>query len=741
MQFNYKSQPGLLKTKENVNEEILPLVSIITPYYNAGKYFEQTYNCVINQTFPYFEWVIVNDGSTDDISNLQTLANSDSRIKVINQNNGGQAKARNRGIHASRSEIILPLDADDLIIPTYIELIYWGLKQNPEAAWCYTDSVGFGEQEYVWAKSFSSDRLKYNNFLVCTAGIRKDVLLEVGGYDELNNHYDEDWKLWLDLLSADKYPIHLNVIGFWYRKTSFGMGSQVKADKNIQRRSNAIIKQAASSLKKTISAIEYPLVSNTNRFMLPICSEWNKVFPCREGKNNILMVIPWLEMGGADLFNLEIVKRLDKDKFTITIVTTAESQNTWLQKFQKYADDIFSLPDFLDIVNYPEFISYLIKSRNISLLFLSNSYYGYYLLPWIRNVFPRLVICDYIHMEEWYWRRGGYSRISGVFGSLIHKTFVCNNKSRNILINEFGRKEESVETLYIGVDYDKYSAEKVEYGNIYKQFGIAKETPIILFPCRLHPQKRPFLMIEIAKELMEKGINVAFVVVGDGPQMGELKDTVSKLGLNHFVFFAGRQDNMLPFYKDASITLICSLKEGLALTAYESLSMGTPVITADVGGQSELIDSTVGRLIPLLQKESTSLDNRNFSIEEVKLYVNAIEDIINNQKSYTKLCQNCRRRIIDHFSTQNMITMLQKEFSFMINSCCNDVKESSLQYDQSIMTEFCTLYTEYELLEHYAKNINQSYDTKNELVRIANSKWGNRIIKLAFLLKLNKLFH
>ena len=53
--------------------------------------------------------------------------------------------------------------------------------------------------------------------------------------------------------------------------------------------------------------------------------------------------------------------------------------------------------------------------------------------------------------------------------------------------------------------------------------------------------------------------------------------------------------------------------------------------------------------------------------------------------------------------------------------------------------DYLTLYREYEWLENYASNINQSYDTKNELLRIANSVWGQRLIKIAFKLKLNKL--
>ena len=428
-------------------------------------------------------------------------------------------------------------------------------------------------------------------------------------------------------------------------------------------------------------------------------------------------------------------------KYDLTIITTVTSSNTWRQRFDDYVPEIFSLPDFMDVVDYPEFISYIIKTRRTDLIFLSNSYFGYYLLPWIRNSFPNLAVCDYVHMEEWYWRHGGYARVSGIFGDYIDNTYVCNKGTRNVLIDSFGRNPETVKTLYIGVDSQYYSPGSFVEGKVYKMFDIDIDRPIILFPCRIHPQKRPFLMIEIARTMIDQGSNAAFVVVGDGPQLGELMDASAQLGLSNTIYFAGRQEDMRPFYIDAAITLICSLKEGLALTAYESLAMGTPVITSDVGGQAELIDDSVGTVIPLLQKEADSLDCRKFMPDELNLYTNAIFKLLNkgNEEYYQTICKNCRKRILEGFSTDLMIQKLEYEFKALCSKYPSTIQ--SFSENLKIAQELTTLYTEYELLEAYAKNVSQPMDTKTELIRIANSKWGNRIIKIAFKLKLNKLFH
>ena len=126
-----------------------------------------------------------------------------------------------------------------------------------------------------------------------------------------------------------------------------------------------------------------------------------------------------------------MITRLDKSKFEVSIITTLERDNDWLQRFREVTPEIFNLPNFLSPNDYPEFIDYFIKSREIDILFASNSTEGYYLLPWIRKNFPHLAIVDYVHMEEWYWRNGGHARSSAIMGEIVEKTYVCNSVTRD----------------------------------------------------------------------------------------------------------------------------------------------------------------------------------------------------------------------------------------------------------------------------------------------------------------------
>lgn len=665
MEFDYKREPGRRLKRENCIEKIEPRVSIVTPFYNAGKYFEQTYQAIINQTFPWFEWIIVNDGSTDEqsVEIIERLAETDSRISVYHKENGGISTARNHGIRQAVTDIIIPLDADDLIVPTYIECLYFCLYYNEDYDWCYTNNVGFQNQEYLWDEKFDSERLKKYNFLVYSAAIRKSAILEVGGYDEVTKHYYEDWHLWLRLVAAGKKPVKCNLYGFWYRRLDTGVLSLVDKDPDIKMMADQLIKDAADLITKQVEAKYYPNIYEASTYRKAKLLDWQDRIPYwnTQEKKNVLFLFPWMEMGGADIFNLNVIKMLDEDKYRLSILTTMHGKNEWRQYFEDFVDDIFELPSFLEASNYIGFIDYFLKSRKIDILFVSNSEYGYYAIPWIRLHYPQIAIIDYVHMEEWYWKGGGHARSAAAMQEFSEVTYTCNEHLRQVMIEQLKCKPEHVKTLYIGTDTEHFDPEQVEEGQVRDEYKIDKNEPIILFPCRLHPQKRPFLMIEIAARLKKAGLKMKFLVVGGGTQRYELEQEVIRRNLKKMIIFAGEKKDMTPFYKDSTVTLICSIKEGLSLTAYESLAMGTPVISSDVGGQKELVTKETGILVPMLQSEEMDLDKREFPEEEVNAYVEAIKWMLQNKEEYERLCQQARQNVTETFSIQRMIENLEEE--------------------------------------------------------------------------------
>lgn len=92
------------------------LVSIIVPIYNAEKFIDQCLNSIVNQSYQNIEIILVNDGSSDQsIVKCDAWGQADSRIKVLNQANGGVSVARNRGIDVATGDLLLFIDVDDYI--------------------------------------------------------------------------------------------------------------------------------------------------------------------------------------------------------------------------------------------------------------------------------------------------------------------------------------------------------------------------------------------------------------------------------------------------------------------------------------------------------------------------------------------------------------------------------------------------------------------------------------------------
>ncbi len=105
------------------------LISIIIPVYNAEIYLEKAVRSVMNQTYKNIEIILIDDGSKDSSASIcDNLANEDSRIVVVHQENQGPSVAREEGVKRSKGKYITFADNDDLLNPQYVEVLYHAIK-------------------------------------------------------------------------------------------------------------------------------------------------------------------------------------------------------------------------------------------------------------------------------------------------------------------------------------------------------------------------------------------------------------------------------------------------------------------------------------------------------------------------------------------------------------------------------------------------------------------------------------
>lgn len=734
--FNFKQIPGerLNIIAKNKGE---PLISIATAYYNCKDYIMQTAYSVLNQTFPYWEWNIINDGSTEKETDkiLSKLEKLDDRIHVYNQENKGRLEARDNAVRKAKSDLVFILDSDDCIDKTFLECAYFTLLTNPDATWAYADVVTFDGHNFLWKKLFECEQEKRENILPVCALIRKQAIFDVGGYSAVDGDVHEDWHMWLRMIEKKMYPVRMNFYGFWYRsKKEGGTMSSIKNNKVKQKHAEEEIRKQAKKIKNNVAALQYPMSTNFYYDSYPYTFKWDREPINNHDKKNLLFIFPWFKIGGADKFNYDLISNLDQSKYEVTIITTEPCDYMWRQKFEKYAT-IFDLTSFLHRRDWPAFIEYIMKSRNIDLVFQSQSYFGYYVLPWLKSYFPDIPFVDYVHAENWSWRNGEYPRDSTAIASIVDTTYTCTNFLKKEMEEKMGRTTQNVIPVYIGVDTDEYNPEKVKIeddenlAHIIEKHNNQKK---ILYCCRIAIEKRPILAIRIIENLRKQGQDICLFVVGDGPMIDKMKKETMRLGLDDYVEFFGAKNNVKPFYKACDLGLICSLSEGLTLTTYEAMSMKTPVVSADVGGQKELIDDTCGKLVKNIQKQNDVFSTECYK-EEVERYSKAIIDTLEN-KEYKIMCENCRKKVLKGFSISNMINKIESEFNRLIESGSKvDIKA---EMSRELYAQYLVLYNQLDQRCYFSDKggigIDENfYEEKNQ--RMKDELWQNPIWRASII--------
>ena len=188
-----------------------PVVSVVMPARNTAATVAEAVRSVLRQTLGEFELIVVDDGSTDEtVSIVRELA--DPRVVLLEQQHGGAAAARNAGIRVARSSVITLVDSDDLLLPTYLEVMAGLIRGNPGVGFAHTDafvvSAATGRvrrttatQRYrpserpTSAEAFHLALLRIN-FIYNAVTAPKSVFDAVGLFDE-SLRATIDYEMWL----------------------------------------------------------------------------------------------------------------------------------------------------------------------------------------------------------------------------------------------------------------------------------------------------------------------------------------------------------------------------------------------------------------------------------------------------------------------------------------------------------------------------------------------------------------
>lgn len=184
-----------------------PLVSIITPSYNQGKFIKETIQSVLTQDYPNVEYIVVDGGSTDNT--VEILKKYEGRLRWVSEPDKGQSDAINKGFAMASGSIIAWLNSDDTYLPGTISRVvdFFCSRQGISIAYgktYFTDVEGEVIGKYPTGP-FDYKRLAVFNF-ICQPAVffREEVLKETGNID-ISLHYVMDYDLWIRMAGKFKF--------------------------------------------------------------------------------------------------------------------------------------------------------------------------------------------------------------------------------------------------------------------------------------------------------------------------------------------------------------------------------------------------------------------------------------------------------------------------------------------------------------------------------------------------------
>ena len=183
--------------------EHLSGISVLTTAYNAGKYLQPAVESILSQTFTDFEYIIVNDGSTDSTAAYLDSV-KDPRLKVFHEPNRGTAGATNFGLQFCKRKYVFRMDADDISLPTRAEKQYQFMESNPDVSLVGTQVQMIGDESIGMeiALPLDHDRIVHAlmnlNHGMCHGScmFRNELIQRIGGYWDEHHTYD-DWDMFL----------------------------------------------------------------------------------------------------------------------------------------------------------------------------------------------------------------------------------------------------------------------------------------------------------------------------------------------------------------------------------------------------------------------------------------------------------------------------------------------------------------------------------------------------------------
>lgn len=262
----------------------MPKISVVMPVFNTEKYLDEAIQSILEQTFTDFEFIIIDDGSTDNsLDIIRRYQNKDGRIVIISRKNKGLVYSLNEGIKKAKGKYIARMDADDISLPDRFENQINFMKSN-NIDICGSSIVLFNNNKIIGKQSTPTTDVDIKfTLMFMSAFAHPTVVMDRKIFDRLKYQqytYAEDYKLWTDIalhgykmgnldMPLLKYRVHQSQISNVYKQEQYDLTHQIakKYRKNTYKK--GIIKFSVDyesksylKMKKTLMLLKTDSIRN-----------------------------------------------------------------------------------------------------------------------------------------------------------------------------------------------------------------------------------------------------------------------------------------------------------------------------------------------------------------------------------------------------------------------------------------------------------------------------------------------
>lgn len=243
-----------------MRKSYVPKISVVMAIYNGEKYLRQSMDSVLQQDFRDFEFIIVDDGSTDTTPVIIASYGDDRIVYVKNKKNIGQTASLNIGLNVAKGKYIARIDADDIYLQGKLGKQFVFMEEHPDVTVCGTAGIRIDENGQVLSEFNPLTDMLDINFSIfyrtpvvhVSVMMVRSVILENGGYDE-NYLYCADFALWSKLIRNKCVITNINKKLTAFRLYSGSLGAVQKLSASGREMTDIIYENITQMLKIPIS--------------------------------------------------------------------------------------------------------------------------------------------------------------------------------------------------------------------------------------------------------------------------------------------------------------------------------------------------------------------------------------------------------------------------------------------------------------------------------------------------------